>query len=69
MSDMVKVVHMKKRFPHGWFAACGRPITAHSTVVSSWSEVTCKNCKLKEMGQEESLEYSDLTRGIPVESC
>jgi hypothetical protein len=67
MHEMIKVIHMKKKFPHGWYAACGRDITSNTAVVSSWSEVTCKNCKLKEIGHEQSMLYPELSAGIQVE--
>jgi hypothetical protein len=67
MNEMIKVIHMKKKFPHGWYAACGRDITSNTVVVSSWSEVTCKNCKLKEIIHRQNMTYSGLSAEITAE--
>lgn len=61
MNEIIKVIHMKMKLPHGWYAACGRPITSNTAVVSSWFEVTCKNCKLEEVTHHPEIEYSSLT--------
>ena len=68
MSENSKVIHMKKKFPHGWHAACGREITSNTSVVSSWSKVTCKNCKLKQVSHANRVHYSRLSVGIMSES-
>jgi hypothetical protein len=56
---IVKAVHMKKLFPHGWFAACGRALTSTVLFESSWSKVTCKNCKLKQKEYDPGLFRKD----------
>ncbi len=68
MNEMSKVVHMKKKFTHGWYAACGREITSNTAIVFSWPEVTCKNCKLKQWSSSGSTEYSGLLASITSES-
>jgi hypothetical protein len=65
MKEVIKIIHMKKKFPHGWYAACGREITSNTSVVSSWSEVTCKNCKLKYLRHTDRMKFS----GLSAKSC
>jgi hypothetical protein len=64
MNDTTKIIHMKIKFPHGWYAACGRTITSNIIAVSSWSEVTCKNCKLKQLSYSDFEKYSGLSAGV-----
>jgi hypothetical protein len=64
MTEIIKAIHIKKKFPHGWYTACGRDITARTALVSSWAEVTCKDCRSKQFSFKDCESNSGLFAGI-----